>query len=304
MNLLKCILTANDCYKAGKKITPKGVMVHSTGANNTTVKRYVQPLPTDPNYAALIAKLGKNNNGNDWNHTNEYWQQHFDKNLSKCVHAFIGKLANGSIATVQTLPWNHRGWHGGGSSNDSYIGFEICEDGLTDRNYFLKVYQEAVELTAMLCKEYNLDPMKDGVVICHSEGAKRGIASNHGDVMHWFPKHGKTMDDFRKAVQAQMGKGGVTAPTTSQKPTGGVSVANKGSISVKMPVLQKGSEGNTVKALQALLIGYGYSCGSSGVDGDFGAATDKAVRSYQKANKLAVDGSVGTNTWNKLLGIK
>lgn len=298
MNLLKCILTANDCYKAGRKITPKGVMVHSTGANNTTVKRYVQPLKTDPNYSALMSKLGKNSYNNDWNRSG----------VEKCVHAFIGKLADGTIATVQTLPWNHRAWHcykgKNGSGNDTYISFEICEDNLTNAAYFKAAYQEAVELTAMLCKEYNLDPMKDGVVICHSEGAKRGIASNHGDVMHWFPKHGKTMDDFRKAVQAQMGKGGVTAPTTSQKPTGGVSVANKGNITVKMPVLQKGSEGNTVKALQALLIGYGYSCGSSGVDGDFGAATDKAVRSYQKANKLAVDGSVGTNTWNKLLGIK
>lgn len=215
MNLLTCILTANDCYKAGKKITPKGVMMHSTGANNTTVKRYVQPLKTDSNYSALIAKLGKNSYSNDWNRSG----------VAKCVHAFIGKLADGSIATVQTLPWNHRGWHGGGASNDTHISFEICEDGLTDKNYFLKVYQEAVELTAMLCKEYNLDPMKDGVVICHSEGAKRGIASNHGDVMHWFPKHGKTMDDFRKAVQAQMGKGAVTTSPTAQKPVSGVSTS-------------------------------------------------------------------------------
>jgi hypothetical protein len=53
----------------------------------------------------------------------------------------------------------------------------------------------------MLCKQYKLDPLADGVVICHSEGYKRGIASNHGDVMHWFPKHGKSMDDFRADVK-------------------------------------------------------------------------------------------------------
>ena len=47
---------------------------------------------------------------------------------------------------------------------------------------------------------YGLDPQADGVVLCHSEGHSLEIASNHSDVMHWFPKHGKTMDDFRADV--------------------------------------------------------------------------------------------------------
>lgn len=194
MNILQCFLTANDCYKTGAVIKPKGVMIHSTGANNPALKRYVQPLKTDGNYSSLVATLGTNNNGNSWNKSG----------LNVCVHAFIGKLANGSIATAQTLPWNQRGWHSGkgkkGSANDTHIGFEICEDGLSDRTYFNKVYQEAVELTAYLCKNFNLDPLADGVVICHNEGYKMGIASNHADVMHWFPKHGKSMDTFRADV--------------------------------------------------------------------------------------------------------
>ena len=61
-----------------------------------------------------------------------------------------------------------------------------------------------MELTAHLCKEFGLDPLKDGVVICHAEGHQRGIASNHGDVLHWFPKHGKSMDDFRADVAKEM----------------------------------------------------------------------------------------------------
>ena len=56
----------------------------------------------------------------------------------------------------------------------------------------------------MLCKEYDLDPLADGVVICHAEGHKRGVASNHADVLHWFPKHGKTMEDFRADVAKEM----------------------------------------------------------------------------------------------------
>ena len=72
---------------------------------------------------------------------------------------------------------------------------------------------------------------------------------------------------------------------------------------VGIPMVQKGSEGKTVKALQILLIGYGYSCGSYGADGDFGSATKKAVIAYQKANGLEDDGVVGPLTWAKLLGV-
>ena len=192
MNLNKCLATNNNCYKAANKMTPKGVMVHSTGANNPNLKRYVQPDD---------GKLGTHPYNNHFNVSKPGGR-------SVCVHAFIGKLKDGSIATYQILPWNYKGWHSGsgskGSANNTHIGFEICEDGLSDKNYFMKVYAEAVEFTAYLCKQFNLDPMADGVVICHSEGASRGIASNHGDVMHWFPKHGKSMDTFRQDVKKAM----------------------------------------------------------------------------------------------------
>ena len=182
MNLHKLIFTENACYKAGKKITVKGIMVHSTGANNPNLRRYVGPDD---------GLLGVNQYNNHWN-------TYHPGGREVCVHGFIGKLKDGTIATYQTLPWNHRGWHAGGSANNTHIGFEICEDGLTDSTYFGKVYQEAVELCANLCKLYGLTE-KD--IICHSEGYRKGIASNHGDVMHWFPKHGKSMDTFREAVR-------------------------------------------------------------------------------------------------------
>lgn len=182
MNLHKLIFTENACYKAGRKITVTGIMVHSTGANNPWLKRYVGPDD---------GLLGKNQYNNHWN-------TYHPGGREVCVHGFIGKLADGSVATYQVLPWDHRGWHAGGSANNTHISFEICEDGLADGTYFKKVYQEAVELCAYLCKLYGLTE-KD--IICHSEGYKRGVASNHGDVMHWFPKHGKSMDTFRAAVK-------------------------------------------------------------------------------------------------------
>lgn len=182
MNLNKLFFSENACYKAGKKITVKGIMVHSTGANNPWLKRYVGPDD---------GKLGKNQYNNHWN-------TYHPGGREVCVHGFIGKLADGTVATYQTLPWDHRGWHAGGSANNTHIGFEICEDDLTDGAYFAKVYKEAVELCAYLCKLYGLTEKN---IICHSEGYKQGVASNHGDVMHWFPKHGKSMDTFRADVK-------------------------------------------------------------------------------------------------------
>lgn len=58
MNLHKLILTNNACYKAGRTIKPKGIMVHSTGANNPYMKRYVDPDD---------GLLGKNQYNNHWN---------------------------------------------------------------------------------------------------------------------------------------------------------------------------------------------------------------------------------------------
>lgn len=185
MNLKKLIFTQNACYKAGKTITPLGIMIHSTGANNPSLKRYVGP---DDGF------LGRNIYGNHWN-------QDKPDGRKVCVHAFIGKLSDGSVATYQTLPWNHRGWHAAGFANDTHISIEICEDNLKDKDYFTAVYQEAAELCVSLCKEFNLTEKS---IICHSEGHKLGIASNHSDVLHWFPKHGKSMDDFRADVKAKL----------------------------------------------------------------------------------------------------
>ena len=222
MNLQKLILTKNECYIKGKKITPKGIMVHSTGANNTYLKRYIGP--NDGN-------LGQNYYNNHWNichpggrdiGSHSYVDNDGDGRCDRCggrqvcVHAFIGKLNDGSIATYQTLPWDYRGWHSGsgskGTANDGYIGFEICEDDLKDAAYFNKVYKEAVELCAYLCKQYGLTEKN---IICHSEGNSQGIASNHSDVMHWFPKHGKNMNTFRSDVKALLNKSTEKKPETS-----------------------------------------------------------------------------------------
>lgn len=66
------------------------------------------------------------------------------------------------------------------------------------------------------------------------------------------------------------------------------------------PTLRRGDKGEYVTLAQTELINKGYSCGSFGADGQFGAATEAAVRQFQKDHSLTVDGVIGSKTWAAL----
>lgn len=218
---LVCMMTQSTCYKGTSTMTPKGVLWHSTGANNPTLKRYVQPDDNAANKDELIKIIGKNQYGNDWNHINR----------QAGLNCWIGKLADGTVTTVQTMPWNYKPWGCGsgskGSCNNGWIQFEICEDGLTDKNYFDKVYKEACEITAYLCKMYNIDPkgtvtvngVKVPTILCHADSYDLKMGSNHGDVNHWFPKHGKSMETARNDVAELLAADAPAATITPTTPT-------------------------------------------------------------------------------------
>lgn len=275
---LVCMMTQSTCYKGTRKFTPKGVLWHSTGANNPTLKRYVQPDDNASNKAELLALIGKNAYANDWNHIEREAGLNF----------WIGKLADGTVAAVQTMPWDYRPWGCGsgskGSCNNTHIQFEICEDGLNDKSYWEAVYKEACEMTAYLCKMYGIDPK--GTTVCngvivptiidHTGSHALGLGSNHGDIQHWSRKYGVTMDTVRKDVAALLGSDSstVTAPTC----------------------LQKGDNGEAVKTMQTMLIACGYSCGNTGADGDFGNNTLAGLKAFQAAAGLTVDGIYGEKT--------
>lgn len=200
MEITECFLTKNPCYKAGKKITVKGLMLHSVGC-------------PQPNAQSFVKKWDDPESGR------------------ACVHAFV----DGNTGQVyQTLPWDHRAWHCGsgpnGSGNNTHIGVEMCEPGCirytggasftcSDRQTAVAVakrtYEAAVELFAFLCGKFGLDPLADGVIISHKEGHDRGIASGHGDPDHLWAglQCGYTMDTFRHAVAEAMG----TAPQPAAK---------------------------------------------------------------------------------------
>lgn len=285
MNLYVCMQTHSTCYKSTRKMEIKGILWHSTGANNPYIKRYVQPYEGDANYNEAIAKLGKNVNGNDWNHIYH----------EAGLNAWIGKFADGSVGTCQTMPWDYRPWGCGagskGSCNNGWIQFEICEDNLQDKNYAQKVWDEAVEFSAYICKLYGLNPLattKCGsvtvpVITCHNDAYKLGVGSGHIDINHWFPKLlGKNMENARQEIAAKMGKIPTPTPTPTPKPT--------------KNYLEKGDKGEDVKVMQTMLITCGYSCGSCGVDGSFGSDTETAVKNFQRDHRLTVDGLYGPNT--------
>ena len=279
MQLIESFLEKNPCYGANmsnaddryttfQRRGPLGLVLHSVGCAQPSAEVFVKK----------------------WNSTS------YDR---ACVHAFI----DANTGTVyQCMPWNFRAWH---------VGVEMCEPSaikyttgakftITDKEKAFKqcetAYKAAVELFAMLCNKYKLDPLKDGVILSHNECGKRGIGSGHVDPEHLWSGLGigYTMDGFRNDVKKAMSGAGVI--TTTSHP-----VAEK-TVSVKVRQLSKGMDGNDVKTLQAALIANGFSCGTAGADGDFGSATDAALRKFQTKYGLGADGIAGNGTWSKLLG--
>lgn len=189
MKIVKQIAEKSACYNENRTIVPRGLMLHSVGCN--------QPR------ASVFAE--KWYNGKD-----------------VCANAVIDGLQDGLI--IQTLPWEHRPWCAGGSANSTHIQVEMGEPDtiryITGANFIVtnkakaiavakRTYNTAVELFAYLCNKYKLDPLADGVIVSHSEGYKRGIASGHVDPEHLWKQLGLSslsMDTFRNDVKAYLDK--------------------------------------------------------------------------------------------------
>lgn len=184
----------NLCYKEAQPMpngSPAGIIVHSTGANNPNLWRYVD--------APEIC--GINKYGTHWNVPEPIGAG--GKPTKICCHAFIGKDKNGEVRAAKLLPWDICCWNcasgikGSYNWNPAYIQFEICEDNLTDEKYFREAFTLAAKLCHRLMKNYDI-PIEN--IISHKEAHTRGYASNHGDPENWLGKFGKDMDWFRELV--------------------------------------------------------------------------------------------------------
>ena len=189
MDIIEAFATKNKCYQVAAPLTPQGIMLHSIGC----------PQPN----ASVLAR---------------YYNQYQPGGQSVCVHGFVQR--DGTY--YHTLPYNLRAWHCGGSANSTHIGIEMTEpasivynggaswrdlDPAATDAHVRGTYAAAVELFAQLCTQYALDPLADGVIISHAEGAARGIASAHADPTHLWRAFGLTMDGFRADVAAKMAAG-------------------------------------------------------------------------------------------------
>lgn len=276
MRLVQSILSKNPCYTAGRKITVKGLMLHSVGC-------------PQPKASVFI---------NSWNNASY---------SNACVHGFI----DGNDATVyQTLPWNHRGWHCGGTGNNTHIGVEMCEpacirytsgsnftcsDTATARAVAKRTYEAAVELFAMLCKQYGLKPTADGVIVSHREGHGRGIATNHGDPEHLWSGLGMgyTMDGFRRAVKAAM-DGAVSGGTAGYTKIMGNAVATV----EQMQKYIKSKNPNVAQSVMDMIPLYLSEGKTEGVRGDVGFA-----QSCLETGNFGFSGSAVTLDQNNFCGM-
>lgn len=178
IDIVEAFTAKNKCYQAGAPLRPQGLMLHSVGT----------PQPN----AAVLAR---------------YFDQYQPGGQSVCVHAFI--QADGTV--YQTLPWEMRGWHCGGTANSTHIGIEMTEPSAgvpyaEAAEQITGTYRAAVALFARLCGTYGLEPLADGVILGHAEGHRRGVASNHADPAYLWDTYGMgfTMDGFRAAVAEAM----------------------------------------------------------------------------------------------------
>ena len=186
INIVEAFATKNKCYQVGAPLTPQGIMLHSIGC-------------PQPNAAVMAHRYDTYQPGGQ----------------SVCVHGFIQR--DGTYYHI--LPYDMIAWHCGGSANSTHIGIEMTEpasivyaggaswrdlDPAATEAHVRGTYAAAVELFAQLCEQYALDPMQDGVIISHAEGAARGVASHHADPTHLWWAFGLTMDGFRHDVAAAM----------------------------------------------------------------------------------------------------
>lgn len=187
MDIIKAFTTRNKCYQVSTPLKPRGIMLHSIGV----------PQPN-----ALVMAHSYN--------------QYRPNGQPVCVHAFVQR--DGTV--YQTLPWTVQAWHCAGSANSTHIGIEMTEpasiaytgygaewrdlDTVATETHIRGTYAAAVELFAQLCAQFDLDPLADGVIISHSEGRMRGVASAHADPEHLWKPFGLTMYGFRQDVYKAM----------------------------------------------------------------------------------------------------
>lgn len=177
--------TKNPAYASGRTITPTGCVNHSVGVAQPSADVFVNTM---------------NQSGATWG-----------------VHAILGDFHKGPGRIILVMPFNRRPWGcgagGKGSYNNSRVQWEVCEprghtyaggtmigyDVKANEDYFARMWALLVKFNVYVALECGYDA---SAISDHAEAHAAGMGSNHSDMGHWLPKHGKSMNDLRAEVKA------------------------------------------------------------------------------------------------------
>ena len=160
--------------RSGSRLNPIGIVVHETATPGATAER-------------------------------EY--QYFNSaNRGASAHAFVDWED-----VIQTIPYDEVAWHAGPTANSRYIGIELCRPSGHDPDKFGRVWNNAVSLFADLFREYGFGTVTVDNLLSHAEVSSRWRETDHTDPVGYFAEYGKTVNDFRDAVQNELNGGAQVA---------------------------------------------------------------------------------------------
>ncbi len=134
------------------------------------------------------------------NATDENEYKYFNNNdLNASVHAFVDY-----DSITQTLPWNERCWGAGRTANDKFIQVELCH---FDGEKFIEVWNRGVWLFAwVFINVLHIHTITKDNLMSHQEVSLKWKQTNHTDPYGYFKDNGKTVDEFRNAVQQEINR--------------------------------------------------------------------------------------------------
>ena len=160
--------------RSGSRLKPIGIVVHETATPGATAER-------------------------------EY--QYFNSaDRGASAHAFVDWED-----VIQTIPYDEVAWHAGPTANSRYIGIELCRPSGHDPEKFGRVWNNAVSLFADLFREHGFGEVTVDNLLSHAEVSSRWRESDHTDPVGYFAEYGKTVNDFRDAVQNELNGGAQVA---------------------------------------------------------------------------------------------
>lgn len=247
--------------------------------------------------------------------------------VANCGHDENGRYTGGKAGDQSGTEWYIRDWYNYKPWNyvlrwkDAALGslfadlaIEAAQNGNIgydqyQRDTFWQCLQLAGYHPANIKTDCETDCSAGTIALIKAVGYLKGIsdlrtcnATYTGDMMDWFrsapgKRHFEVLTGRNLTDPSVARRGDINLNVDHHV---NITVDNGANSGATTPSnrdwLQVGDVGDAVKSMQSLLIACGYVCGAAGADGEFGAETDKALKSFQRDHGLTVDGEYGAQT--------